>query len=100
MDAHPEEWLHITEGVFFCASRKSTFINKILIIFLIYNRDPALPIDFKFSLAEREVNETEVFYEDTFELILASGTRIRGEIHEPAIINISKAQDKQKKYFD
>ena len=46
------------------------------------------------------MNETEVFDEETFEAILASATRIRGEIHESATINIRKAQDKQKKGFD
>ena len=79
---------------------KSKFVNKILAIFLIYNRDPVLPIDVKFSLAEREVNETEVFDEEMFEAILASTTRIRREIHESATINITKAQDKQKEDFD
>ena len=80
LDAHPEEWSHIIEGVFFCASPKSTFVNKILAIFLINNRDPVLPIDVKFSLVDRKVNETEVFDEETFEAILVSDTRIRGEI--------------------
>ena len=68
--------------------------------FLIYNRDLALPTDVKFSLAERDVTETEVFDEETFEAILESATRIRGEIHESATTNIREVQDKQKKYFD
>ena len=67
--------------------------------FLIYNRDPVTPIDAKFSLAEREVNEVEVFDEETFEAILGAA-RICGEIHESATSNIRKAQEKQKKYFD
>ena len=57
-------------------------------------------MDVKFSLADREVNETEVFNEETFETILASATRIRGDIHESATSNIRKAQDKQKKDVD
>ena len=85
---------------FFCASLKSTFVSKILAIFLINNRDPVLPIDVKFSLVDRKVNETEVFDEETFEAILVSDTRIRGEIHESVTSNIRKAQDKQKKDFD
>ena len=68
--------------------------------FFIYNRDLVLPTDVKFSLAERDVTETEVFAEETFEAILESATRIRGEIHESATTNIRKAQDKQKKDFD
>ena len=79
---------------------KSKFVNKILAIFLIYSRDPVLPIDVKFSLAEREINETEVFDEEIFEAILASTARISREIHESATINITKAQDKQKEDFD
>ena len=50
-------------------------------------------------LAERELNETEVFDEKTFEVILASAIRIRGEIHESATSNIRKAQDRQKRTF-
>ena len=46
------------------------------------------------------MNETEVFDEETFETILASATRIRGEIHESPTSNIRKAQDKQKEDFD
>ena len=65
--------------------------------FLIYNRDSVLPIDVKFSLAEREVNEAEVFDEETFKTILASTIRIRRKIHESATSNIQRAQDKQKR---
>ena len=43
------------------------------------------------------MNETEVFDEKTFEAILASAVRIRGEIHESATSNIRKAQGKQKR---
>ena len=42
----------------------------------------------------------EVYHEETFEAILASATRIRGEIYESATSNIRNAQDKQKKDFD
>ena len=45
------------------------FVNKILDIFLIYNRDPALLINVKLSLVEREENETKVFNEEIFESI-------------------------------
>ena len=65
--------------------------------FLIYNRHPVLPIDVRFSLAEREVNEAEVFDEETFKTILASVIRIRRKIHESATSNIQRAQDKQKR---
>ena len=57
-----------------CALRKSAFVNKILTIFLIYNRDSVLPIDGKFSLAERELNEiNRNLRPRNFEPILASG---------------------------
>ena len=77
--------------------RKSTFVNKILNIFIICNIDPVLPIDVKFSLTEREVNES--FDEETFEAILASNSCIPGEIHESAIGYIRKTQDNQMKNF-
>ena len=80
----------------FCASHKSIFVNKILANFLIYNRESVLPIDATFSLAEGEMNETEIFDEETFERILASGTRIRREIQESAFSNISSRQAKER----
>ena len=46
------------------------------------------------------MNVAEVYHEETFEAILASATRIRGEIYESATSNIRNAQDKQKKDFD
>ena len=49
--------------------------------------DPVLPIEVEFSLAEREEKKTEIFDEETFEPIFASGTRIHGGIHESAISN-------------
>ena len=76
------------------------FVNKILDIFLIYNRDPALLINVKLSLVEREENETKVFNEEIFESILTSATSIQGEIHGSAISNIRKVHDEQKKDFD
>ena len=80
----------------FCASHKSIFVNKILANFLIYNRESVLPIDATFSLAEGEMNETEIFDEETFERILASGTRIHREIQESAFSNISSRQAKER----
>ena len=99
MEAHLEEWPHIIEDALFAhrVSRHSS--TQYLLSFLIYNKDAVLPIDVKFSLAEREVNETEVFDEGKFEAILASAVRIRGEFHESATGNIRKAQDKQNKTF-
>ena len=43
---------------------------------------------------------TEIFNRETFQVIIASATRIRREIHESATSNIRKAQDKQKKDLD
>ena len=101
LDEHPKEWPHIIEGGLFAHRVSQHSSTKYSPFFLIYNRDPALPIDVKFSLTEGEVNETEVFDEKTFEAILISAIRIRGEIHESATSKIRKAQDKQtKKDFD
>ena len=45
------------------------------------------------------MNETEVFDEETFKPIIASGTRIHGRIHESAICN-KKSSRQAKKDFD
>ena len=89
--------MHIFEGVLFAHRISRHSSTKYLPFFLIYNRDSVLPIDVKFSLAEREVNEAEVFDEETFKTILASTIRIRRKIHESATSNIQRAQDKQKR---
>ena len=101
LDAHPKEWLHIIEGGLFAHRVSQHSSTKYSPFFLIYNRDPVLLIDVKFSFTEREVNETKVFDEKTFEAILISAIRIRGEIHESATSKTRKAQGKQtKKDFD
>ena len=89
--------MHIFEGVLFAHRISRHLSTKYLPFFLIYNRDPVLPIDVRFSLAEREVNEAEVFDEETFKTILASAIRIRRKIHESATSNIQRAQDKPKR---
>ena len=76
-----------------------TLVNKIIAIFLNLQQ-PVLPIDVKFSLAGKEVNETEVFGKETFEAILASATSLRRKTHESATSNIRKDQGKKKKDFD
>ena len=100
LDAHPVEWLHINEGVLFARRVSRHLSTKYPPFLLIYNKEPLLPINVKFSLAGREVNETEFFEEETLDAILASATRIRGEIDESETSNIRKAQDKQKNDFD
>ena len=90
----------IIKGLLFAHHVSQHLSTKYSPFFLICNRDPVLPIDVKFSLVEREVNETEVFDEETCETILASATRILREIHESATTNIKKTQDKHKKDFD
>ena len=77
LDAHLEERRHIIEGVLFVhrVSRHLSITYTpffFFFFFWIYNRDSVLSLDVKFSLAESEVNETEVFDEETFEAILAS----------------------------
>ena len=52
---------HIIEAVLFAHRISRHSSTKYSPLFLIYNRDPVLPIDIKCSLAKREVNETEVF---------------------------------------
>ena len=93
LDAHPEEWPRILEGYYFryrvnhhFSINNSPFFNL--------DQKPILPIEVKFSSAERKVNETKVSHEKTFQAFLASATHICGEIHESATCNISKTQDK------
>ena len=99
LDAHSQEWPRILEGDYFghCVSQHLSWKYS---PFFYLHQKPILPIEFNFSLAERKINQAEVFHEETFEAILASSTHICGEIHESATCNIRKTQDKQKKDFD
>ena len=99
LNEKPTEWSYIIEGILFAhrVSRHSS--AQYSPFYLWYNREPILPIDVKFNLADRKNDDTEPFDRETFEAVLASATTIR-EIHESASNNITKSSRGAKKDFD
>ena len=93
---NPATWPRIIDGILFAhrVSRHSS--TRYTPFFLLYNREPTLPIDVKHNLV-KENDLDEPFDKETFDAVLASATRIRQDIHNDAFININKAQKKQKK---
>ena len=96
LDEKTTDWPYIIEGILFAhrVSRHSSI--QYSPFYLLYNREPILPIDVKFNLADRKNDDTEPSDRETFEAVLASATTIRGETHEFASNTIKKAQEKRK----
>ena len=66
-----------------------------------YNREPVLPVDFKYGLNFEPANSYDgPFDQDIFEAVFESANTIRVDIHEATVRNIKKAQEEQKRDFD
>ena len=60
-----------------------------------YNRDPTLPIDVKYSLVGIEGNESECpFDKETFDAMLTTAISMTANIHQTAGEKICSAQEK------
>ena len=60
-----------------------------------YNWEPTLPIDVKYSLVGIERNESEhPFDKETFDTVLTTAISMRANIHQTADENICSAQEK------
>ena len=61
--------------------------------YLMYNREPVLPVDLKYGLNSEPASSYDgPFNQDMFETVLASANTIREDIHEAAGRNVKKAQ--------
>ena len=69
--------------------------------YLIYDREPVLPIDLKHGLNSEPASLYDGHSDqDMFEAVFASANTILVDIHEAAGRNIKQAQEKQKRDFD
>ena len=68
LDGNPCDWHNIIEGVLFAHRVSKHTSTKFSPFFLMYNREPTLPIDVKYSLVSIEGNESErPFDKETFD---------------------------------
>ena len=66
-----------------------------------YNREPTLPIDVKYSLVDIDGNESEcAFDKKTLDPVLTSTISMRANIHQTAGENIWWAQEKQRRDYN
>ena len=96
LDENPENWPTIIEGILFAHRVSRHAWTKYSPFYLLYNREPTLPIDIKYNL----VGEEEPFDRETFDSILSRTITIREGIHQTAGENIKAAQKKQKRDYD
>ena len=93
-----QEWPSILEGVLFAHRVTKHNSTKYSPFFMLYNRDPVLPIDLKYK--ESALGGDEEFDMDMFQEVLKAAKTLRNSIHEKASVNIKNAQARQKRDYD
>lgn len=99
LDGHPEEWPYVIDGVLFAhrVSRHSS--TKYSPFYLVYNREPVLPIELKFPLA-KEGDCNDAFDTPMFDAVFEQLLEIRKAVHMKVTGNIDEAQRRQKLSHD
>ena len=101
LDGNPCDWHNIIERVFFAHRVCKHTSAKFSPFFLIYNREPTVPIDVKYSLIGTEGNENEHHFDtETFDAVLTNAIFMRANIHQTAGENICSAQEKQSRDYN
>ena len=69
--------------------------------FVMYNREPTLPTNVKYSLVGIDGNESEhPFDKETFDAVITTAISMRANIHQTAGENICSAQEKQRRDYN
>lgn len=100
MDKNPDQWPNILEGVLLAHRVSSHLSTKYSSFYLIYNREPLLPVDLIYGLNPEFVDLSKPFDQDMFRAVLSIANAIRDKMHEGAGRNKKKAQAMQKSDFD
>ena len=101
LDQNPEQWPCVIDGALFAHPVSRHASTNYSPFYLMYNREPVLPVDLKYGLnSEPPSSDDSLFDQDMFEAVFASANTIRVDIHEAAGRNIKKTQEKQKRNFD
>ena len=82
LDGNPCGWPNIIERILFAHKVSKHTSTKYSPFFLIYNREPTLPIGVKYSLVGTEGNEREYpFDKETFDAALTTAISMIANIH-------------------
>ena len=77
LDQHPEQWPYVMDGVLLSNSVSRHAWTNYSPFYLMYNREPVLPVDLKYGLnSEPATSYDGPFKEDVFELCLDQQTRL------------------------
>ena len=105
LNENPTEWPDAIDGVLFAhrVSRHSS--TKYSPYFLLYNREPVLPVGVKYSLVDdnsymHESDENKPFDEEMFDAVLSASMSMRKKLHNEASENILQAQKKQRQDYN
>ena len=97
LDENRCDWPNIIKGILFAHRLSKHTSTKFSPFFLMYNREPTLPIDIKYNMVSIEVNESEhTFNKETFDAVLTTEISMTGKIHQTAGENIYSEQKKQR----
>ena len=101
LNGKPTEWSYIIEGVLFAHRVSKHSSTKYSPFYLMYNREPILPIDIQYhpNLTDNG-DDNDPFNTETFETIISTTLSLRKGAHENAGANILKAQEKQQRDYN
>lgn len=102
LEENPKKWPDVIEGVLFAHRVSVHYSTKFSPFFLMYNRQPTLPVDIKYDLIKDSLgNPNDDPYDfETFSAVLMSTSKMRDAAHDQASQNIKKAQGKQRRDYN
>lgn len=97
IDSDQENWEDKLESVLFCYRSSKNDSTKYSPFYLMYGREPKLPIELKFQNENGEDGASEEF---TLEEKVQQLLDVREKVRNLALQNIEKAQERQKRNYD
>lgn len=93
-----DNWEDNLDSILFCYRSSKNDSTKFSPFFLMYGREPKLPIELAVEGSPRcdDQDSTQVSLDTKVELLL----KLKKSVHDLAMENIRKAQDRQKRNYD